>query len=441
MSVIYPFNATTNGTLSLSDLIDGEWYRTELVFDFLYIGDDFANDYIVDWMELVWSGYFALFFGTLGSQLKRCSQFVYQLRVFEFYGIFIGIRRNPAFVDAVMFERFLRCILSAGLAAIIALMIKAEEVVELYTIVTMGSGHLINLLDPYLRGEGDCAGIGPPTEDFPYGVWVDCGNWKLAYAVTWINSLWVYLVVGISLIGMKSIKKKFPCIRKLEKHSGYVAVAMTATNSATTFLTCLRRRTKIHNEYFDVFVQYSYYILLGSFYVVQVLIDCIMKCRKKHLEQKSSMSLSEISLNVRSKTWRVQTYCYAAVKMVSMIFWGLAMPLYWTDQALKWIIQKIIKINVKRLAKEDKRSQRSQREITVEEYWKIVNEGHNNKSTDVEMVADNKSTDVEMVAGGTSSAKPKSASSASGLTKLGDIALNGGAQEESEDDDEGEAEL
>merc|ERR1719192_2146529 len=112
-------NETTNNALSL---IDGEYYRPELVFNFHYIGNETANDYIMDWIELVWSAYFAIFFGVLGSQLSRCKQFVFQLRVFGFYGIWTEIRLNPGFVDAVIFERFLRCILSAGLGAITAIM-------------------------------------------------------------------------------------------------------------------------------------------------------------------------------------------------------------------------------------------------------------------------------------------------------------------------------
>lgn len=398
-------NVTTNA--SLADLIDGEYYRPELVFSFRYIGDDIANDYILDWIELVWSGYFAIFFGTLGSQLRRCSQFVFQLRVFGFYGIWTAIRRNPAFVDAVLFERFLRCSLSAGLGAIVAVMIKAEDLVELYTIITVGSGHLINVLDPYLRREGDCKDIGPPTAEFPYGVWVDCGNWTFAYAVTWINSLYVYLMLGIFLFTAKTLIDKFAFIRLLKRQSIYVAVSMIATNSACTFITALRRRYKIHEWQFDLFVQYSYYILLGSFYMVQVLIECISKCYEKRRERELSASMMDVSSLVRSKTWRIQSYCCGALKLVSMIFWGFTMPLYLADQAVKFIIRKIIKINTKTLEEEDKKYRRSQREITVDEYWMKVKDVQKTQSA---------STDVEMVAGGISLAKMKSESMA-GRTK------------------------
>jgi len=225
--------------------------------------------------------------------------------------------------------------------------------------------------------------------------------------VTWINSLYVYLMLGIFLISMKSLIKKFACIRSLQQQSRYVAVSMIATNSACTFITSLRRRWKIHEESFDTFVQYSYYILLGSFYLVQVLIECVWKCRKKQHELETSTSVSDVSMLVRSKTWRLRSYCCGAVKIVSMIFWGLTMPLYLPDQALKWIIRKIIKINTKTLEEEDEKNRRSEREITVEEYWMKVKDLH--KST---------STDVEMVAGGKSSAKANSGSM-SELTKVG----------------------
>lgn len=374
----------TNDTLPI---IDGEYYSPELVFNFYYIGNETANNYIIDWMELVWSGYFAFFFGILGSQLKRCNQLVMQLRVFGFYGIWTGIRSNPGFVDAVIFESLLRCILSAGLAAIISLMIKAEKVVELYTILTLGSGHLFNAFDPYLRRQADCEDIGPPTKEFPYGVWVDCGNWKFAYAVTWINSLFVYLMCGIFLILVKFCKMKAPCIKPLKRMSGNVAVSMIATNSGCTFITSLKRRQKIHDELFDTFVQWSYYILLASFFLVQELIDCVWKCREKRRLKETSLSVMDISSLVRSKTWSLQSYCCCAVKVVSMIFWGLTMPLYLPDQALKWIIRKILKKNTKSLDKEDQKNRPSEREIAVEEYWMKVTEGQKNKSTEVEMVA------------------------------------------------------
>jgi len=385
------FNETTNNTLSNNalSLIDGEYYRPDLVFNFSYIGNETANDYIMDWMELIWSGYFAIFFGTLGSQLKRCKQFVFQLRIFGFYGIWTGIRSNPGFVDAVIFESLLRCILSSGLGAITAIMIKAEELVEVYTIITVGSRHLINMVDPYFRRKGNCEDIGPPTTEFPYGVWVDCGNWKFAYLVTWINSLFVYLMLGIFLLSVKYFKKKCPCIGPLQRLSGYLAVSMIATNSASTFITSLRRRENIHEEYFDMFVQWSYYILLCSFFLVQELIHCVRECRRKRRELKNSVSLMDISSLVQSPAWRLKSCCCCAVKIVSEIFWGLAIPLYLPDQALKWIIRRIIKVNKKSLDKEDKKNQRSEREIAVEEYWTTVKvtEGEKRKSTEPEMVA------------------------------------------------------
>jgi len=398
----------TNNTLSL---IDGDYYRPELVFDFHYIGNDTANDYIMDWMELVWSGYFAIFFGALGTHLTRCKQFVFQLRVFGFYGLWTAIRGNPGFVDAVIFERLLRCFLSAGLGAITAIMIKAEEVVEVYTIITLGSRHLINIVDPYFRREANCAGIGPPTPEFIYGVWVDCDNWKLAYAVSWINSLFVYMILGIFLISVKCLKKKAgkkAACRHLGQLSGYVSVSMIATDSACTFITSLKRRENIHDEYFDTFVQWSYYILLCSFFLVQALIDCVRKCRKKRHEMETSLSVMDVSSLVRNKTWHLQAYCFGAVKILSMIFWGLAMPLWLPDQALKWIIRKIIKINTKSLDKEDEKYGRSEREIAVEEYWKTLRVGENNKSTEVEMVAD-----------GPTSSKAKPESGMGDVIKLG----------------------
>jgi len=229
---------------------------------------------------------FRIFFGVLGSQLSRCKQFVFQLRVFGFYVIWTMIRLNTLFVDAEIFELLLRCTLSAGLGAITTIMIKAEELVDIYTIITVGSRQLINVVDPYFRRIADCKGIGPPTPKFLYGVWVDCGNWKFAYVVTWINSLFVYLLLGIFLILKKYCTKNIPFLKPVKRMSGYVAVAMVATNSAGLFITALNRREKIHNEYYDTFVQWSYYILLGTFCLTQELIHCVWKCREKRMKRK-----------------------------------------------------------------------------------------------------------------------------------------------------------
>jgi len=408
-------NKTTIDPLSLIDatidplsLIDGEYYKPELVFDFHHIGNETANEFIIDWMELVWNGYFTIFFGVLGSQLPRCKQFVFQLRVFGFYGIWTKIRKNPGFVDAVIFESFLRCFLSAGLAAITSVMINAEALVELYTIITVGSGHLINIVDPYFRREGDCEGIGPPTPEFPYGVWVDCENWDFAYAVTWINSLFVYVMCLGFLLAAKFLKDHIPCIESLKRMSSHIAVSMIATNAGCTFLASLNRRQKIHDEYFNLFLQWSYYILLGSFFLVQEFVHLVWGCREKQQEKEMSLSITDISTLVRSKTWRLQSYCCSGVKAVSTIFWVFSMPLWLPDQGLKWIIRKILALNTKTLEKEDRLSGQIGRKISAEEYWKKVTESQENMSTE-----------VEMVVGGPSSAKAKPKSKVG--TKVGEF--------------------
>jgi len=405
-------NETMNNTFPL---INGENYRPELVFNFSYIGNDTANDYILDWMELIWSAYFALFFGSLGSHLKRCKHFVFQMRIFGFYSVWTGIRLNPGFVDAVIFERLMRCILSAILGATTSIMIHMEELIELYTILTVGSGHLINLFDPWLRREGGCQDIGPPTTEFPYGVWEDCSDWKIAYAVTWANTLFVYLIVGIVVILVKCFKihKKIPFFEPLKRHTGFIAVSMIATSSAVTFLTSLTRREKIHDKHFDTFLQWSYYILLALFFLVQELIDRVMICRENLRKLKQSVSLLELSLWVQSKRLRLESYCCSVVKLVSMIFWGLSMPLYLPELTVKILIQKIVDINAQKLAKEDEKNRRTSKEIVVEDYWKTEAWIQENKSAGVQEnksagVQENKSTEVEKVVGAPSKAKKKS---------------------------------
>lgn len=101
------------------------------------------------------------------------------------------------------------------------------------------------------------------------------------------------------------------------------------------------------------------------------------------------------------------------------------MPLYLPDQALKWIIRKIIKVNTKSLDKEEAKYRRSEREIAVEEYWKTVT-----------VYKKNKYTEVEMVAGGPSSAKVKSESM--GVAKLGHELVDAYMDVELDDSDYGD---
>jgi len=182
-------------------------YSPTVAFEFSFLGNRTLNDEVLDHLELVWCGYFSALFGMLGSQLERCASFVFQLHFFGFYNIWTQIRAHPVFMDAYIFESLGRCIVSSILGAVVSSMLDFDDMVEIYSIVTLGSGYFVNLLDPSLRRVGECTGIGPPTQEFPHGVWLNCNNWKLAYGVTWVNASFKYLPTAICVCLLWCLQK------------------------------------------------------------------------------------------------------------------------------------------------------------------------------------------------------------------------------------------
>jgi len=354
--------ATFNGEIA---------YSPQVAFDFSFIGEVTANDVVLDYLELIWCGYFTVLFGMLGSELERCAAFVFQMHIFGFYSIWTQMRANPVFIDAYIFESLCRCTVSAILGTTIAAMFKVDDMVEIYTIVTLGSGYFINLMDPSFRSVGECDGIGPPTPEFPHGVWLDCDNWKMAYAVTWINAGFKYLAVGTCIVLLHCLQRNEFVMRM----STHLAVAMIATSSGVTFLRSLIRIEEIQDGNFDTFVEYSFYIFLTTSFVVQEIIHRARKCWKKRQKVENSKRLTDISRLIDKRRLfinRCKAYCCCWARIVGLIVVGLTMPLYWTDQGLKWLIRKVIEINTEELDAEIERISKPSDLIEVDKLWEAV---------------------------------------------------------------------
>jgi len=360
---------------------DGEiQYSPQVAFDFKFIGEETVNDVVLDYLELFWCAYFAILFGMLGSELNRCASFVFQMQIFGFYTIWVQMRENPVFLDAYIFESFCRCVLSSILGSTIAAMFKVDDVVEMYTIATVGAGYFINLMDPTFRNAGECSGIGPPTPQFPHGVWLNCENWKMAYWVSWVNAFFKYLAVGIYIFFIRCLEKN----EFIERMSTQLAVAMVATSSGVTFLRSLIRIEGIKDGGFDTFVGYSFYIFLGTSFVVQEIIHRARKCVKKQKKLESSVSLVDISLladKQRSCIYRCFSRLCCWARAGGMFVVGVTMPMYWTDDALKWVIQRTIEINTQELKEEEEEENErlSDHSVLLEEIFNAQSESENSK--------------------------------------------------------------
>lgn len=255
----------------------------------------------------------------LGSQLERCASFVFQLHIFGFYNTWTQIRTNPVFMDAYIFESLCRCIISSGLGATVSAMFKVDDVVEMYTIVTLGSGYLINIMDPSMRSAGECDGIGPPTPEFPHGVWLDCEDWRVAYGVTWMNAIFKYLATGICIALRYCLTKNEFFLRM----STHLAVAMIATSSGVTFFRSLIRIKNIRDSTLDNFVKYSFYILLGSSFLVQEIIHHARECLERRWKTEHSKRLTDISMMIENKRYfiyRCKSRCACWARVIGMIF-------------------------------------------------------------------------------------------------------------------------
>jgi len=249
-------------------------YDISNAFNFFYIGDNVSNEVILDYVELVWSFYFSVAFVLLGSKLERAAAFIYNLRIFGFYDIWLMLRTNPVYVSGAFLDLFLRCIGAALLGALMQKLFKTTSVVQLWVIVSVISSYSIVLLDPWLRAKAGCADMaGPPTLDFPHGVWLDCDDWKMAYGITWLYAASTYIIIGIAACLGYAFRNNKTIIRL----AGQVSVAMIAASSATTATRSLIRRMDITTDLINEFLTYCFYIFVVIFFLLQEAIYRITK--------------------------------------------------------------------------------------------------------------------------------------------------------------------
>lgn len=296
-------------------------YDPKIAFDFAQMAGGTANDVILDYAELVWCVYFSVVFGMFGTSLERMSNFVYQLRIFGFYQIWTSMRDEPVFVDSYIVEGFLRCFAASVMGATVTKMFKADQVVWAWTIVTVAAGYAINLADPLLRKHAGCsAAAGPPSENFPYGVWQDCDDWQFAYWSTWIYSAFAYILAGLAGCLGYLTRDNQTVIRMGQQ----LAVAMISTSAAITGMRSFVRRIDVSGSAWETFVDLAFYVLLGMFFLVQ---ECIHQVKTRCL----GIDLDDPAKG--SKGW------------MGCLLWTVALPLMGIEKLLAYIERKIFELN------------------------------------------------------------------------------------------------
>lgn len=271
-------SAVVNGTMFESDI----GYSPQVAFDFIVVGTNdgkpvILNDFAMDWVEFVWSAYFAVYFGLLGSTLERFSLFVYSCNLFGFYLAWTQMRDNPVFMDPVIFDQIMRVLLAAGMSSFMLRLFKVDSIMQAWTTVTIATGYLMNLFDSTLREHGGCdKELGPPSEHFALGVWKNCDDWTFAYSITWAYAGTAYVVVFITgLFGMLASKSP-----TLLKYYSYAAVAMTATSAAVAAMRsgvrlCIANDISPFND--ASLLNYTDYVFWGLMVFFIVAQECIQR--------------------------------------------------------------------------------------------------------------------------------------------------------------------
>lgn len=149
--------------------------------------DETFNDVLLNYIEVAWGLYFAVTFCIFGTELDRFGNFYYSMRLFGFGLLWSSMRTNPIFVDSLFLENFMRIFLSAVMAQFSASIFDGETFLQTWTTVTISTGFLISIADPYLRAQAGCE-AGEPTKYFSYVGWDNCDDWQIAFNVTWLYS-------------------------------------------------------------------------------------------------------------------------------------------------------------------------------------------------------------------------------------------------------------
>lgn len=280
-------------------------YSPELAWDFFEIDGKHVNDTVFNYLEMFWGFYFAIYFGVLGSNLDRVASFVYSLRVFGFYSVWLLMRANPVFMDPLIFEQLSRCVLAAGMGALCAQIFKTQKVLECYTVVSLGTVYIVDFFDPLLREKAGCMDtLGEPNRWYPKGSWLSCKDWQFAYAVQWTYVGLAYVIVAIILCVYKCC---FSNNKTITRWAQFFAVAMTSASAAVLSLKGLVRVVPDSWEaHMDDFMNLVFWGLVGFIFLVQ---ECLYCCVASCL---ADCCLFQVFL------------CFAA-------------PMYWVENTIEWI--------------------------------------------------------------------------------------------------------
>lgn len=307
-------------------------YSPVVAFDFQTLGKDsegnpvILNNLVLDYAELIWNFYFAFFFGLLGSSLERFSLFIYSCALWGFYSIWTEMRSNPVFLDPVIFEQLMRCLMAAVMSAFVNKIFQMEQVLPLWAVVTIGTSYAIGILDEHLRKSAGCdSTVGPPTPHFQQGTWKNCDDWHLAYGITWTYSFLAYIVVLIAFF--------FNCLISKNKCTLFaansLAVAMTASSAAVQALRSFVRisienKTKPFNDARILnYADYVFWGILAVSFLAQYIVRRIMSSEKFD--------------------------CFGICKAIAC----LAYPMFLIENALHWIEQKALEMNMDKSGKEE----------------------------------------------------------------------------------------
>lgn len=337
-----------------------EVYSPELVFDFATSDGTTINNVVIDYIELGWGAYFAIMFGFLGGQLDRSANFIYLMRLLGFFAVWTDIRTNPAFVDPNWIETIGSLVFAATMISITLQMIDFDGFLQAWTVFSLLSVYVVQMIDPYLRDHAGCSDLaGPPTKDFPTGVWMDCEDWDFAYATTWLYAGIVYVLILILCLVFKLGKNACMCCKWVFKA---LAVACVASSSAVSATKAIGNRAKFP-AWFDTMSNSLFWIFLGIFFFGQMLLERTGKGqimvqskrtgkkgkksapKKKQKEKRAKRTDdTKVCCCLASKcpgcfVWNVKECCAFFIPNLIMV---LAMPLILLEKTMAFMERKVI---------------------------------------------------------------------------------------------------
>jgi len=321
-----------------------EMYNVDLAFGRTIIGGNMSNEVLMDWIELLWFPYFAVIFTILGKRLKRTSALIYNLRMFGIYSVWLLFRQNPVYISATTCDELMRCVAAATLAAIVQRVLRMDFIVLAWTIVTIAAGYAIVCFDPLMRARAGCEKeAGPPTEDFPHGVWLGCDDWEFAYFITWIYLGSTYLAV---LIVCCCVRNKSTKNETLSRFTNEFAVSMVSTSAFTTATRAFVRRLELdskdsHNDavvdFFNIYVDICFYLYLAITFITQEGIH------RSSLPSTGIAPSTGVTPSKGTKAKKCKSGLKCCIKILKPIFHIAAAPFYLVEKVLKKIEKWFVK--------------------------------------------------------------------------------------------------